>query len=165
MILESKAHVFGDNINADQIISTKYISEAKDIEALISYFMGDIRPGFSKMLEPGNFIVGGENFGAGSSRVHATLLFKHAGVGAVIARSFGRSFYRNAVNQALLLIECDWHSIHDFDVLRIDLKEGYLNNLNQTDVFKIKPLSSMINKILNEGGLINYYKKHKKWPV
>ena len=165
MILEAKAHVFGDNINTDQIISGKYIHKAKDIEALIPHFMGDIRPGFSKMLKPGDFIVGGKNFGAGSSKVHATLLVKQAGVGAVIAGSFGRSFYRNAVNQGLLLIECDWHSIHDFDVLRIDLKEGYLNNLNQTEGFKIKPLSSMINRIRSEGGLINYYKKHKNWPV
>jgi len=102
----------------------------------------------------------GNNFGLGSSREHAPQIIKIAGVGAVLAKSFARIFYRNSINIGLLLIECDTDKINAGDELDIDIKNGIVKNLTQNNEIKIQPLPDVMIKLLNEGGLIEHIKKH-----
>ena len=165
MIFESKAHVFGDNVNADHIIPARHLGKDTEIKELIPYLMENIKQDFYKIIKAGDFIVAGENFGCGSSREIAPLLIKNSGVRAVIAKSFGRNFYRNAINIALLLVECNWYEIDNRDILRLDLEKGHIENTSKGNFIEINTPSPTAMKILEEDGLINYYKKYKKWPV
>ena len=111
-------------------------------------------------MNKGDFVVAGNNFGLGSSREHAPQIIKIAGVGAVLAKSFARIFYRNAINIGLLLIECDTDKINAGDELEIDIKEGYVHNITKNIKMPITPLPDVMIKLLNEGGLIEHIKKH-----
>ena len=111
-------------------------------------------------MEKGDFVVGGNNFGLGSSREHAPQIIKIAGVGAVLAKSFARIFYRNSINIGLLLIECDTDRIDANDKLEIDIQKGVVKNITKNEEIKIQPLPPVMIKLLNEGGLIEHIKKH-----
>jgi 3-isopropylmalate/(R)-2-methylmalate dehydratase small subunit len=115
---------------------------------------------FASTMQKGDFVVAGNNFGLGSSREHAPQIIKIAGVGAVIAKSFARIFYRNAINIGLLLIECDTDGIEAGDELSIDIKQGLVKNLTKGTQTEITPLPDVMIKLLNEGGLIEHIKKH-----
>ena len=120
----------------------------------------DADPEFASKMQKGDFVVAGSNFGLGSSREHAPQIIKIAGVGAVIAKSFARIFYRNAINIGLLAIECNTDNIDAGDELELDAKSGILKNLTKGETIKITPLPDVMIKLLNDGGLIEHLKKH-----
>jgi 3-isopropylmalate/(R)-2-methylmalate dehydratase small subunit len=115
---------------------------------------------FASNMQKGDFVVAGNNFGLGSSREHAPQIIKLAGVNAVLAKSFARIFYRNAINIGLLLIECDTDKIDAQDEIEVDIKLGEIKNLTKNETIKITPLPDVMIKLLNEGGLIEHIKKH-----
>ncbi|HEY3419525.1 MAG TPA: 3-isopropylmalate dehydratase small subunit [Methanomassiliicoccales archaeon] len=158
--MKGKAHVFGKNINTDYIIAGKYKFKSLDMKDLSTHLMEDLRPGFYKEIEKGDFIVAAENFGMGSSREQAPLVIQAAGCSAVIAKSFARIFYRNCINVGLPLIECDTSGIEEGDVLRVDLEKGVVLNITKGKEVKTTPLPKVMLKILSEGGLAEHFKKY-----
>jgi 3-isopropylmalate/(R)-2-methylmalate dehydratase small subunit len=156
----------GDNINTDFIISGRYKFAITDIKELSKHIMEDIDPDFPKKISPGkSIIVAGNNFGMGSSREQAPLVIKASGIVAVMAKSFARIFFRNAFNIGLLLIETDTEKIIENDELSIDLDKGLVTNITRSTTLKIKPLPPFMQEFLNEGGVINYIKKHGELKV
>lgn len=165
MQLEGKALKLGDNINTDFIISGRYKFSITDIRELAKHIMEDIDPHFAQKITPGSTIlVAGENFGLGSSREQAPLVIKEAGIIAVMAKSFARIFYRNSFNIGLPLIELDTNKISEQDKLEIDFDKGTVANLTKNTGLRINPLPRFMQALLQEGGIINYYKKHGKLP-
>lgn len=154
------AHKFGDDINTDYIIPGKYLMKVTDDDELASHAMEGVDPDFRDKAEPGDFIVAGNNFGSGSSREEAPTVIKHAEVGAVLAKSFARIFYRNAVNIGLPIVECDTDKIDDGDELRLDLQNGFLEDVDKGESIEISPLPDAMETILNDGGLVNHLDKH-----
>ena len=120
---------------------------------------------FASRMNKGDFVVAGNNFGLGSSREHAPQIIKIAGVRAVLAKSFSRIFYRNAINIGLLLIECDTDKIDAGDELEVDVKEGIVKNLSKNLEIKIAPLPDVMIKMLEDGGLIEHLKKHGDFQI
>lgn len=160
MIFEGKAWVFGDNIDTDAIIAARYLSSVDPVE-LASHLMEDIRPDFSGLVKKGDLLVAGENFGCGSSREHAPLAIKGAGVSCVIARSFARIFYRNAINIGLPILECpEGLSGIDsgVDRLRVDLEKGLVTMLKTEKSYRAEPFPPFMQEIINRGGLVDYVK-------
>ncbi|MBW1695454.1 MAG: 3-isopropylmalate dehydratase [Deltaproteobacteria bacterium] len=164
-IVEGIAHVFGDHINTDYIISGKHKSRLTDIKQMVQYLMEDIRAGFFSEIQPGDFIVAGINFGCGSSRETAAWVIKEAGISAVLAKGFARIFFRNAINIGLPALRVDTRSIHQGDRLRIDLNKGKIENLTRDEALTCQPLPPFIQKILDAGGMENYFKLHSKFEV
>jgi len=165
MQLRGKVWKFGDDINTDLIIAGKYKLSITDFDELSKHAMEAVMPDFAEKVERGDFIVAGRNFGCGSSREQAPLVLKHLGVAAVIAKSFARIFYRNAINVGLPAVECE--DVNDFqegDILEVDLTKGYVKNFSKDKVYTVKPVPPELWKILSEGGLVNYVKKHGKLP-
>ncbi|MCL5986070.1 MAG: 3-isopropylmalate dehydratase small subunit [Actinobacteria bacterium] len=163
--IEGVARRFGNDINTDYIISGKYKFKTLDMNELAKHIMEDVHPNFYDELTGRDIIVAGKNFGCGSSREQAPLALKFAGIKGVVAKSFARIFYRNAINIGLPLIECDTTDIEEGDELRIDLKNGEVMNLTKSRTIKISPLSEAMFGILSEGGLVNYLKNHKGFEV
>jgi len=158
--IQGKAHKFGDDINTDYIISGKYKFKTLDMNELAKHVMEDLDPDFYSKIEAGDFIVAGRNFGCGSSREQAPLAIKHANIGAVLAKSFARIFFRNAINTGLPVIECDTDQIDAGDKLSVDLATGKLVNETKNKDIEIKQLPDVMIKILNDGGLAEHFKKH-----
>ncbi len=160
MIFEGKAWVFGDNIDTDAIIAARYLSSVDPVE-LAAHLMEDIRPDFPGLVKKGDILVAGDNFGCGSSREHAPLAIKGAGVSCVIARSFARIFYRNAINIGLPILECP-EGITGIDSgvdnLRIDLKKGLVTMLKTEQSYQAEPFPPFMQEIINRGGLVDYVK-------
>ena len=158
----STAHIsgrvwkFGDNIDTDAIIPGKYLvlTEAQD---LAKHAFENVRPNFATHVVKGDIIVAGENFGCGSSREHAPLALKET-VSAVIARSFARIFFRNAINIGLPVVECDTTEMEEGDLLRIDLEAGSIFNETKKQEYPITPFPSFIRNIIEAGGLVHYVK-------
>ncbi|MCM8805190.1 MAG: 3-isopropylmalate dehydratase small subunit [Candidatus Omnitrophica bacterium] len=165
MIINGKVHKFGDDINTDYIISGRYKFKTLDMNELATHIFEDIDPDFYKKLSPGDFIVAGNNFGCGSSREQAVLALKHAKIGAIIAKSFARIFFRNGINVGLILIEADTDRISQNDELKIDLVNGKIVNKTKNETIEIKPLPEFLLNIIKEGGVINYLKKHGDFQI
>jgi len=160
MELKGKAHKFGNDVNTDYIISGRYKFKTLDMKELAQHVMEDLDPEFYSKVTPGDFIVAGRNFGCGSSREHAPIAIKAAGVSCVVARSFARIFYRNCINTGLALIECDTDQINEGDELEVDVEKGVIRNLTQQRDIPVKPLPRFMLKILSDGGLVEHFKKH-----
>ena len=160
MILRGRAHKFGDNINTDYIISGKYKFKTLDMNELAKHVMEDVDPHFYEKIKPGDFIVAGRNFGCGSSREQAPRALSAAGIRGVLAQSFARIFFRNAINCGLAALECDTSPIEDGDELEIDLLTGKVVDHSQGIEIKTQPLPPVMVDILKEGGLIEYFKKY-----
>lgn len=160
MELRGVAHKFGDDINTDYIISGKYKFKTLDMNELARHVMEDIDPEFYQKIKPGDFIVAGKNFGCGSSREQAPRALLAAGIRGVLARSFARIFFRNAINCGLVVLECDTGGIQDKDELVIDLLAGTVRDMTQGMIIEVRPLPQVMIDILNEGGLVNYFKKY-----
>lgn len=165
MLLKGKSHKFGDSISTDLIAPGRYFHLRSNLPELAKHVLEDAGPDFASKVKPGDFVVAGNNFGLGSSREHAAIIIKMAGVGAVLAKSFARIFYRNAINSGLLVLECNTDEIDAGDELEIDLKIGEVKNLTKNKVLKTKPLPEVMIKILNDGGLLEHYKKHKGFKL
>jgi len=163
--IEGIARRFGDDINTDYIISGKYKFKTLDMNELAKHIMEDVRANFYDELTGRDVMVAGKNFGCGSSREQAPLALKFAGIKGVVAKSFARIFYRNAINIGLPLIECDTDGIEEGDELRIDLKNGEVKDMTGSRIIKISPLPEAMFGILSEGGLVNYLKNHKGFEV
>jgi len=160
MELRGRAHKLGDHINTDYIVSAKYKARISDIKELATHIMEDLDPEFYSRIRPGDFIVAGENFGSGSSRETAPLVIREAGIAAVLAKSFARIFFRNAINVGLPVAVCDTDAIEDGDVLRVDLARGQVINESRGGVLSIAPLPPLMQEILQDGGLEAHFKKH-----
>lgn len=150
---------FGDNIDTDIIIAARYLNTSDENE-LAKHIMEDADPDFYSKLSANDVIVAGENFGCGSSREHAPLALKAAGVGAVIAKSFARIFYRNSFNTGLLILETPQAGdINENDEIIIDLDAGVIKNLTQQSEYKFNPMPPFMQELISAGGLIEYAKK------
>jgi len=155
------AYKFGDDINTDLIISGRYKFSIQDPNELAKHVFEDQDPCFYKKLKGRSFfVVAGKNFGCGSSREQAPLAIKFAGGVAVLAKSFARIFYRNAFNLGLPLIECDTEKIKQGDIIELDLKKGLVFNQTKEKPLSIKPFNKFQKSLIEEGGIVNLYKKH-----
>ena len=159
------AHRFGDDINTDYIISAEAKESRVHITDMVPYLMADIRPGFAASLSPGDLIVAGKNFGCGSSREAAPAVIKGAGVGGVLAVSFARIFYRNAANVGLPLLEFDTSAIPDGASIHVDFSTGVVKDTGTGRIWQAKPLPRFMLEICDEGGLVNYLKKHGRFGL
>ncbi|MEO2065370.1 MAG: 3-isopropylmalate dehydratase small subunit [Desulfurobacteriaceae bacterium] len=159
-ILKGRAFKFGDDINTDEIIPARYLNTS-DPQELAKHVMEDADPEFPKKVKPGDIIVAGKNFGCGSSREHAPIAIKAAGVSAVIAKSFARIFYRNAINIGLPIFESPEavEGIEEGDIVEINPETGVIKNLTKGKEFKATPISEDIRKIMEAGGLMEYAKQ------
>jgi 3-isopropylmalate/(R)-2-methylmalate dehydratase small subunit len=164
MILKGKVLKYGDNIDTDRIIAGKY-TKTLDLRELADHAMEDLDPDFRNKLRSGGFVVAGRNFGCGSSREQAPVALKQVGVGCIVARSFARIFYRNAINIGLPLVECDTDPIREGDVLEYALGGDSLLNLTRNQRLSIIALPPIMVGILAEGGLVNYLKRYGEFRV
>lgn len=157
-----KVHKFGADIDTDAIIPARYLNTF-DPQELAKHCMEDADATFPERVDVGDIIVADKNFGCGSSREHAPIAIKGAGVACVIARSFARIFYRNAINIGLPILECDEaiDAINEGDQVEIDLETGKIRNLRTNEEYQAVPFPEFMQGIMNKGGLINYVKEKK----
>lgn len=155
----ARAWKFGNDIDTDVIIPGRYLV-INDPEELAKHLFEGIRPEFAESVRPGDIIVAGTNFGCGSSREHAPLAIKAAGVEAVIARSFARIFFRNSINIGLPLLICaDAEKIDDGDSVVVDISRGIVQNISKKESYPTTPLPPFLQEIVKSEGLLNYTKK------
>ena len=158
--MRGKAWKFGDNISTDHIAPGRLFHLRSNLPELAKHVLEDARPEFASSMAPGDFVVGGGNFGLGSSREHAPTIIKIAGVSAVLAKSFARIFFRNCINVGLPAIMCDTDKIDEGDELEVDLLKGKVVNHTKSIELSFPPLPPVMTKILQEGGLANYIHKY-----
>ncbi len=160
MILKGKVHKYGANVDTDAIIPARYLNISEAAE-LAQHCMEDVDAEFLKKVRPGDIIVADTNFGCGSSREHAPVALKAAGISCVIARSFARIFFRNAINIGLPLLESPEavDGTVTGDMLEVDLAEGQIKNVTRGKAFVSKPYPEFMMGIINAGGLVEYTKK------
>ena len=161
--MKGKVWKFGDNVNTDLIIPARYLNTS-DPKELAEHVMEDADPEFAKKVKKGDVIVGGANFGCGSSREHAPIAIKTAGVACVVAKSFARIFFRNAINIGLPIVECPdaVDGTEEGDTLEVDLAGGLVRNLRTKKEYRFPPFPKELEGIIAEGGLMNYVKKAAK---
>jgi 3-isopropylmalate/(R)-2-methylmalate dehydratase small subunit len=164
-MLKGRAFKFGDNISTDHIVPGRLVHLRSNLPELAKHVLEDADPTFAQRVKKGDFVVAGKNFGLGSSREHAPLVIKMAGVSAVLAKSVARIFYRNAINIGLPVLICDTDNIKDGDELEVDLKAGTVCDLTNGAELHFSPMPEIMLRILNEGGLIPYIKKHKDFII
>lgn len=152
-------HKYGDNVDTDVIIPARYLNTANHRE-LASHCMEDIDKDFVGKVKAGDIMVGGENFGCGSSREHAPIAIKESGISCVIASSFARIFYRNSINIGLAILECDEASkkINAGDEVEVDFDSGIITNITKNESYKAEPFPEFIKNIINYNGLLNSLK-------
>ena len=160
MILKGKAHKFGDNISTDLIAPGRYFHLRNNLPELAKHTLEDVDSEFIKKVKPGDFIVAGKNFGLGSSREHAPTIIKLCGVSAILAKSFARIFFRNAINIGLPVLECETEKIAQGDELEIDLIKGTIRNRKKRLELRFRPLPRVMVNILHDGGLVEHIRKH-----
>ena len=158
--MRGKAFKFGDNISTDHIAPGRLFHLRSNLEEFAKHVLEDADETFASRMHKGDFVVAGNNFGLGSSREHAPQIIKISGVGAVIAKSFARIFYRNAINIGLLAIECDTDAIDAGDELNVDIEQGIITNLSNGAVIQIEPIPPVMRKMLADGGLVEHIKKY-----
>jgi len=162
MILEGKAWTFGDDVDTDQIIPARYLTSS-DPDELAKFVMEDARAGFSALVETGDILVTGKNFGCGSSREHAPIAIKARGIACVIAPSFARIFYRNALNIGLPIFECAEaaEAVEEGDRIRVNGDTGVIENLTRNETYQAVPFPPFMQELIAAGGLMNYIRVHK----
>ena len=165
MKLIGSAWKFNDDVSTDLIAPGRYFHLRTNLPELAKHVLEDANPDFAKKVKKGDFIVAGKNFGCGSSREHAAMIIKLAGVGAVVAKSFARIFYRNAINVGLPVLELDTEKIDENDELEVDLLSGIVFNKTKNLEFKAKPLPRVMINILSKGGLVAYIKKYRDFKL
>ena len=159
-MLKGKAFKFGDDISTDHIIPGKYAYLRSNLPELAKHVMEDADPKFASKVKQGDFIVGGNNFGLGSSREHSPLVIKMAGVKAILAKSVARIFFRNAINLGLPILLCNTDDINDGDELEIELEKGIIRNMTNGKQLTFSKIPDVMLKILDEGGLLPYIEKY-----
>ncbi len=158
--LKGRAFKFGDNISTDLIIPGRYAHLRSNLPELAKHVMEDADKTFASRVQPGDFIVAGKNFGLGSSREHAPLVIKMAGVSAILAKSVARIFFRNAINQGLPVLLCDTDKIDADDILGVNLSAGIITDLTKSIQLTFGKIPPVMLDILAEGGLISYINRH-----
>jgi 3-isopropylmalate/(R)-2-methylmalate dehydratase small subunit len=157
--LQGKVWKFGENIDTDLIIAARYLNTSNPVE-LAKHVMEDADPEFVSKMSIGDIIVAGENFGCGSSREHAPIAIKAAGISAVIAPTFARIFYRNAFNMGLPIFELkEATEINENDTIRVDMEKGEVINITQSKTYKFTPIPYFMQSLVDAGGLIEFAKK------
>ncbi|MFC1918557.1 3-isopropylmalate dehydratase small subunit [Chloroflexota bacterium] len=164
-MLKGKAFKFGDNISTDHITPGRLLHLRSNLPELAKHVLEDADPTFAQRVKKGDFVVGGKNFGLGSSREHAPLVIKMSGVSAILAKSVARIFFRNAINVGLPVLICDTENINDGDELEVDLKSGEIRNLANGRSLRFSGMPEIMLNILYEGGLVAYIKKYKDFIV
>lgn len=159
-MLKGKAFKFGDSISTDHIIPGRFAHLRSNLPELAKHVMEDADPAFASRVKAGDFIVAGNNFGLGSSREHAPLVLKIAGVRAILAKSVARIFFRNAINLGLPILICDTDGISDGDELEIDLDAAMVKDITNGNQFTFSRIPEVMLRILEEGGLIPYIQKY-----
>lgn len=163
MKLRGKAHKFGADVDTDAIIPARYLNTSDPAE-LAKHCMEDADKDFMKKMKPGDVIVADKNFGCGSSREHAPIAIKAAGVSCVVARSFARIFYRNAFNTGLPIFESveAAEGIKAGDELEVDVDSGVIKNITRDETYKAQPIPPFMQELINAGGLMQYVSKRQK---
>ncbi|AIS51236.1 3-isopropylmalate dehydratase small subunit [Thermoanaerobacter kivui] len=158
--MQGKAIKYGDNIDTDVIIPARYLNTS-DPQELAQHCMEDLDKEFKNKVQEGDILVVGENFGSGSSREHAPIAIKASGISCIIAKSFARIFYRNAINIGLPILECREavEGIEEGDIVLVDTDNGSIKNLTKGTEFKAQPFPDFIKEIMKYGGLINYVRE------
>ena len=159
--IKGKAWTFGDDVNTDLIVPGKYL-ELVDPYEMAKHAMEGVDPEFPNKASKGDFVIGGTNFGCGSSREHAALALRYLDLGAVIVESFARIFYRNAINVGIPALECPGitKAVKEGDTLEVDLASGVILNERTGEKLNFTPVPPFMVKVLNEGGLVPYLKKN-----
>ena len=156
-------HKYGDNVDTDVIIPARYLNIA-DKKELATHCMEDIDKNFVKVVKSGDVMVGGFNFGCGSSREHAPMVIKESGISCVIAKTFARIFYRNAINIGLAILECPEASekIENGDEVSVDFDTGVITNITKGETYQANPFPAFIKEIIQAGGLMADIKKRQE---
>jgi 3-isopropylmalate/(R)-2-methylmalate dehydratase small subunit len=159
IILKGRAHKYGSNINTDEIIPARYLNTS-DPKELARHCMEDLDADFMKKAQKGDFLVAENNFGCGSSREHAPIAIKEAGLSGIIAKSYARIFFRNAINIGLPILESDEavDKIQTGDELEVDLAKGEIKNITRNEVYKAQAFPEFMQEIIRKGGLLEYIK-------
>ena len=160
MTLKGKVHKYGENVDTDAIIPARYLNVSEP-DQLAEHCMEDIDEEFLKRVEPGDIIVATTNFGCGSSREHAPIAIKASGISCVIAKSFARIFFRNAIDIGLPLLECD-AAVENTDagnVLEVDLDSGEIKNITKKQIYTAEPYPEFMSELIKAGGLVEYTKQ------
>lgn len=159
-MMQGKAIKYGDNIDTDVIIPARYLNTS-DPQELAQHCMEDLDKEFKNKVQEGDILVVGENFGSGSSREHAPIAIKASGISCIIAKSFARIFFRNAINIGLPILECKEaiDGIEEGDIVLVDTDNGIIKNLTKGTEFKAQPFPDFIKEIMKYGGLINYVRE------
>jgi len=159
-VLKGRAFKFGDSISTDHIIPGRFAHLRSNLPELAKHVLEDADPTFASRVKEGDFVVAGNNFGLGSSREHAPLVIKMAGVKAILAKSVARIFFRNAINLGLPVLICDTDTISDGDELEIDLAAGTVRDVTSGNQLTFGKIPEVMLRILDEGGLILYIQKY-----
>lgn len=157
--LTGAAHVFGDNVDTDRIIPGKY-TKTLNLDDLAEHVLEDLDPEFRFRVRPGDILVAGDNFGAGSSREQAPLALQAAGVAVVVASFFARIFYRNAINIGLPAVEIGKHDIQTGHEITVDLGNGWVTDVTAGRRYRATQMPAVMVSILNAGGLVNFLREH-----
>ena len=163
-VIKGNAHVYGDDINTDAIIAGKY-TKTLDLQSFTQHVLEDLDPEFKHKVQKGDILVGGTNFGCGSSREQAPLALKVSGVSVVIAKYFARIFFRNAINIGLPVLEIRDFEIDSGDELAVDLKTGVVENKTKQSIYKATQMPQVMIDILAAGGLVNYLKQNGDYQL
>jgi 3-isopropylmalate/(R)-2-methylmalate dehydratase small subunit len=159
--IRARAFKYGDDINTDYIISGKYKFKSADMAAMAVHALEELDPEYyAKVHDQGGFLVAGTNFGCGSSREQAPLVLSHAGTKAVLAQSFARIFFRNAINTGLPVVTVDTSGIDEGDEIELALSDGTIRNLTKGSEHTFTPLPPVMARLLADGGLVGHFKKH-----
>jgi 3-isopropylmalate/(R)-2-methylmalate dehydratase small subunit len=156
-----KAWTFGENMNTDEIIPGRYNITIDPLELAKNVFC-EVKPDYAKNVQPGDIIVGGQNFGCGSSREHAPIAIKGSQAKCIIAPSFARIFFRNCINIGLPILECPEAvaDITEGDDVEVDLANGHISNITKRHTYQARPLPDFVLKIAEAGGIVNFLKEH-----
>ena len=167
MVIKGKVHKYGDNINTDEILPARYLS-LREAKELAKHCLEGIDPEFTKKISPGDILVVGKNFGCGSSREQAPLALKTCGLSLIIAQSFARIFYRNAINIGLpiLIVKEKIENVSSGNELEVNLNTGEIRNLTRKETYQAEKFPSFMQEIISAGGLLNYVqgKKSATYP-
>ena len=159
-LFKGKTIKLGDNISTDHIIPGRFAYLRSDLPQLAQHVLEDTLPDFNSRGKEGDVVVGGNNFGLGSSREHAPVVIKMAGISVILVKSVARIFFRNAINQGMPVLFCDTDKISDSDELEIDVSEGKVTDITNGVVLNTSKMPPLMSIIVGEGGLIPYIKKH-----
>lgn len=163
MKIEGRAHLFGNFLNTDMHFTNKYKYEGKGVEFLAQHVLEDLDPNYPKRIQQGDILVGGTNFGATSTREQAVKVMRRLGIGAVLAKSFSRLFYRNALNNGLPVFQCDKSDIKDGDNVEIDTASGEIVVAEGRQIIQVRPLPPLLQNLISSGDLLSFVKAHPEW--